>query len=349
MRDVALVVPSIRGASFERFMREWGAVGLFEHVDTILMEDNPAQTFEIPWDGNDFVHLSWLDIDEHPWQWIIPRRSDTVRSYAYWYAWDKGYKYIMTLDDDCYPSPQYEDLVGSHLQMLNGRNRWYNTLNNVIPRGMPYYNHGTRQVHVNHGIWQGVLDYDAPHQLVQPLPEIYDHSNRIVPHGAYFPMCGMNVMWRADATVLMYHLLMGSMASKRENFGQDAGYCKPSSPAFPIKPIDRLPFDRFGDIWCGIIMKKVSDHLGWTVSTGTPYIHHDRASNPFTNLRKEANGIEANEWFWEKIDAVSLRGYRGATDCYAAVGEVVRKFGDEHALYWDKLGTAMVTWAELFV
>lgn len=349
MSNIALVVPSIREDSFKRFIDEWKPLGLFEQVDLILMEDNPTPTFPTPETGGNVVHFSWLDIDNKPWGHIIPRRSDTVRSYAYWWAWRQGYEFIMTLDDDCYPSKDYSDLVGSHMSMLNDRTKWYNTLNNVIPRGMPYYNRGSRPVYINHGLWQGVLDYDAPHQLVDPMPEIFDHSNRIVPSGAYFPMCGMNVMWRAEATVLMYHLLMGQTVGDK-----DAGGCPRECDDFDVaSSLTKLSFDRFGDIWCGIIMKKIADHLGWAVSTGTPYIHHDRASSPFTNLRKEANGIEVNEWFWQKIDAISLYNCGGARQmdpvrCYADIAYSVKRFGGEHSEYWVKLGNAMLKWAQLF-
>lgn len=339
--DTALVVPSIRKESFERFIKEWKPTGLLDRVNLILMEDNPKRTF----DSDDVhQHLCWEDIDTHSWSHIIPRRSDTVRSYAYWEAYRQGYEYLMTLDDDCYPNQDYQtpDLV--HKQMLNDRTKWFSTLNNVRPRGIPYYNLGKRQVHVNHGIWTGVLDYDAPQQLVNPIPEVYTHDNRIVPVGAYHPFCGMNVMWRREAVVLSYHLLMGQAIGE-----EDAGGCPPNCGDFDVlSSLQKLPFDRFGDIWCGIIQKKVCDHLGWSVSTGTPYIHHDRASNPFTNLRKEANGIEVNEWFWQKIDDINLPLGASAADCYAQIGLHVRAFGGEHDSYWRMLGDAMVKWAELF-
>lgn len=344
MKDVALVVPSIRRESFERFIGEWLPTGMFDRVDLILMEDNPTRTFDIPSEllnqmapgSGGVVHLCWGDIPpamEH----IIPRRSDTVRSFAYWWAWNRGYKFIMTLDDDCYPAKGYTNLVQGHLSMME-RTRWFNTLNDVRPRGIPYKNIGQRPVYVNHGIWQGVLDYDAPQQLVDPAPETYSHDNRIVPAGAYFPMCGMNVMWRREATVLMYHLLMGRRLPMSDVFRSF------NAPA----DLEQLPFDRFGDIWCGILMKKVADHLGWAVSTGTPYIHHDRASNPFTNLRKEANGIEVNEWFWERIDAVELFG-NDPISVYMQLGDAIGQLGGEHEAYWRMLGEAMVAWATFFI
>lgn len=339
MNDTALVVPSIRKESFERFVKEWSETGIFDRVDLILMEDNPEPTFEVDVPGN-FVHLSWMNIDGHNWSHIIPRRSDTVRSFAYWWVWnqgpvdeyrERGYDYLMTLDDDCYPAKGYEELDLIHKSMMT-RTQWFNTLNQVRPRGTPYYNLGERKVHVNHGLWMGVLDYDAPQQLANPIPEVYTHDNRIVPHGAYHSFCGMNAMWRREAIPLSYHMLMGKTMDVIQN----------QSVLVP------LPFDRFGDIWCGIVQKKVCDHLGWVVSSGTPYIHHDRASNPFTNLRKEANGIEVNEWFWQKIDAISLDGRKTASGCYHAIGEQISTWDGEHKKYWEQLGRAMMTWSGLF-
>jgi hypothetical protein len=326
MADTALVVPSIREDSLKRFIREWEPTGLFDRVDLIIMEDNSQKSFETPAAAK--LHLCWEDIDNHDWGWIIPRRSDTVRSYAYWRAWSDGYDYLMSFDDDVYPEPGYEPVDEIHKSMLT-RTKWFNTLNSVRPRGTPYYNLGQRQVHVNHGLWTGVLDYDAPQQLVNPIPETFTHDNRIVPHGAFFSFCGMNVIFRREAMVLSYHLMMGQMMT-------DSGQ------------LERLFADRMGDIWCGIIMKKVCDHLRWAVSSGTPYIHHDRASNPFTNLRKEAPGIEVNEWFWQRIDEIRLTA-KTAVGCYKQIANGVRGFGGEHAAYWDRLAEAMDVWASLFI
>lgn len=341
MKDTALVVPSIRRESFSRFVAEWRPTGLFDRVDCVLIEDNPTRTFPTPPEVKH--HFCWEDIDQHEWSWIIPRRSDTVRSYGYWWAWTNGYSFLQTADDDCYPSKGYEQLDLLHKEMLT-RTKWFNTLNSVRPRGVPYRNLGSRPVHVNHGIWQGVLDYDAPQQLVDPVPETYTHDNRIVPHGAYHPFCGMNAMWRREAIPLSYHLLMGQAVDGVDGKGRwpdSKGY----EPALALK---KLPFDRFGDIWCGIIQKRICDHLRWVVSTGTPYIHHDRASDPFKNLRKEANGIEVNEIFWEVIDGVHFRQTHDVTDCYRVVAEAVGIIGGEHAEYWRALSRAMNVWAGLF-
>ena len=352
MERTCLIVPSIREESLRRFIREWRPTGLFERTDFVLVEDNPEPTFPLadifeeeaflsrggdegetrpPWNfrKEGIHHFSWRDIEGQLGNrsWIVPRRSDTVRSFGYWWAWKQGYDLLCTLDDDCYPEKGYERWDEIHRSLLT-RTKWFNTLNNVRPRGTPYKNLGRRPVYVNHGLWTNVLDYDAPQQLVDPIPEEFSNDNRIVPHGSYFSLCGMNVMWRREATVLMYHMLMGH--------------------AFQDGKLIKLPCDRFGDIHCGIVMKKICDHLGWAVSSGIPYIHHDRASDPFVNLRKEANWIQVNEWFWEKIDRIPLKGFETPEDCYAEIGRVISTWDGEWQDYWQMLGWAMQLWTDLF-
>lgn len=364
--EICLVVPTIRRNSILRFLSEWNSIDLFHSVDLMLMEDNPEKTFQPnALDQNtdpqeQFLfslvkyHYCWKDIEADLGEdsWIIPRRSDTVRSFAYWKAWKLGYKYILTLDDDCYPPRKDEDglqydsaasFVETHRKYLTRRSRWFNTLNSVKPRGIPFYNVGTNETTiVNHGLWTNVLDYDAPTQLVAPTKEEFSFDNSVVPSGWYFPMCGMNVMWKAEATVLMYHLLMGQMKSLAEG---------PVDPAIGF-PMERLPFDRFGDIWCGILMKKVADLAGLSVSTGMPYIRHDRASNAFTNLKKEANGLEVNEKFWEYVDKFKINDAKEQDlfNIYWMLGTHIQKYSEfpEYREYFVKLGTAMMIWADLF-
>jgi reversibly glycosylated polypeptide / UDP-arabinopyranose mutase len=350
--DTVLVIPSIRADSWNRFVKEWTPKGLFDEVDVYLVEDNPVYTFASHRYGKGALnHFCWLDIEKmfQDRSWIIPRRSDTVRSFGYYLAWYRGYEYIWTLDDDCYPykysAGAFSD-IKTHKEALQGKaqSKWFNTLRDVKPRGIPYYNQGKVASYVNHGLWEGVLDFDAPTQLVDPRPEDEVIETRIVPTGQYFPMCGMNVMWRREATVLMYHLLMGQIEQKKSMKDEET-------------KLQKLLFDRFGDIWCGIFMKKIADILSMPVTSGIPYIHHDRASNPFANLKKEAYGLEVNEKLWEYVDKftpfISL-GDKSASLSpwvqYAALGEHIRKYNEfpEHEQYFKDLGTAMITWAHLF-
>jgi hypothetical protein len=344
--SVTLVVPTVREDCLTEFIARWKALGLFERVHLLIVEDNPDRTFQTP-DDIDCTHICWMDIERALGDdaWIIPRRSDTVRSYGYLWAWQRRSDFVLTLDDDCYPCTEGEryvyrgpEFVDQHLKWLCDRPRWYSTLTSVKPRGMPYYNVGRHErVMLNHGLWTHVLDYDAPSQLANPAIEVHAKDNRIVPMHSYFPMCGMNVMWRNEITVLMYHVLMGH--------GRGAPFCK-DRPDQLVK----LPFDRFGDIWCGILVKKILDTKGAYISTGLPYIRHERASNPFTNLKKEANALEVNEYFWEHVDAAALSPSRSFAELYADLGKHVARWDrfPEHASYFALLGRAMETWTAFF-
>lgn len=128
--------------------------------------------------------------------------------------------------------------------------------------------------------------------------------------------CGMNICFKREITPLMYFALMGE------------GY----------------PYKRFEDIWCGVISKKVCDHLGLLISVGRPFVFHSRASDPFVNLAKEAPGVGANETFWEKVDNIELSG-KTPCDCMLEIGEGLKQDDDD---YVQKLGEAIIVWAQLF-
>lgn len=342
---VSVVVPTIREDSINKFLEEWEDEffrnGEFS-VHLIIVEDNSKKQFRIK--KNEFIsHYVWQNIEEDLAQdsWIIPRRSDCIRSYGYWKAWLRKPDMIVTLDDDCYPLVHYyperqgaisqQGFLKTHWERIaNGVTStydfWVNTIKHGRPRGLPYLKR-TKEVHtsnvvLNHGLWYNIPDFDARTQL--GLPKVEGLTNfeidQIIPENSYYPMCGMNLAWKPTATPALYFLLMGQNKS-----GESWG------------------FDRFGDIWAGIIFKKIADHLGYFIASGYPIIWHAKASNVFTNLRKEASGIEANETFWESIDIIKLKG-KDFEECYL---EIASRLSIKGA-YWDTLRKAMKIWVNLF-
>lgn len=134
-------------------------------------------------------------------------------------------------------------------------------------------------------------------------------------------MCSMNLAWKRECTPMMYFLLMGE-----DPQGQ------------------KYMYDRFGDIWGGLFSKKIADHLGFSVVSGSPYIYHNRASNAFDNLIKEANGIKTNEILWRDLDQMKLTSQTVA-EAYAELADQLPVYSP----YWEKLKLAMKTWSGLFV
>ena len=130
-------------------------------------------------------------------------------------------------------------------------------------------------------------------------------------------MCGMNLAFKPEVAPAMYFA--------------------PSGPD--------QPYDRFDDIWMGIIAKRVFDHLRLYCYTGYPQVVHDRASDPFKNLIKEAPGIEANEGFWAYIDAIDLT-HSDLTQCVRDIARYMSDHPYRDEAYFVRYGSALLTWTE---
>jgi reversibly glycosylated polypeptide/UDP-arabinopyranose mutase len=137
-----------------------------------------------------------------------------------------------------------------------------------------------------------------------------------VPSGTLFPMCGMNLSFRPEAIPLVYYLPMGQ--------GQ--------------------PYHRFADIWCGWILKKVCDHLRWSVRSGAPFVFHSRASNAARNAELESHGLPMNDRLWRLVHETELEGDEVRSCLEFLYRRITRDLGGE---YWDRCARAARTWCDL--
>ena len=312
----AVVVPTVRRESIARFLDAWR--GAFDLHHLIVVEDNPERSFDIH--GTGLIHCSWKEIDQEfgSDSWIFPRRTDCIRSYGYYKAYQLAPDMIVTLDDDCYPStPTFLEAHYERLISPARSSSWVSTCKGLLPRGFPYENTSREsRCVISHGLWTRSPDYDAVTQLVgSRLDSGFEPINQVIQRGAYFPMCGMNLAWRPEITPALYFLLMGK----------------------------DWPFDRFGDIWCGVLVKRICDHLGYAITSGEPLVEHQRASNIWVNLKKEIPAYETNETFWQAVDSVQLTA--------TSVGGAYRQLSENLPLrgeYWDCLRRSMKIWCDLF-
>jgi reversibly glycosylated polypeptide / UDP-arabinopyranose mutase len=323
--NLAVVIPSIREECMARWIQEWQEL---KGTRIILVEDNPAATFTT---NMGIEHYSWHDIDQELGSdsWIIPRRADAICSFGFLKAIQGGADVIWNLNDDCYPEVGRRGTYLSRMESIFESDRymddsWHNTIDGMDPRGYPYsVREKTREVMFHHGLWSNIPDLDGETQLANPkfrLPSC--HSLEVIPTGKFFPMCNMNMIFRAELTPVMYQLLMG----------QD-------------RQGNRWGFDRFADIWSGLFMKKVADRLGYAVTSGLPSIHHSRASDPHRNLELEAPGRVAHEEFWVFMRDLGLTRDTPA-DCYLEMAEAVERCTIEtpRPYYWRSLAAAMRIW-----
>jgi len=307
-----LVIPSVREDSLRAFIKAWD-LSSWHHI--IVIEDNPEQTFSLDINCD---HYSWREIQKDLGKdaWIISKKDSAIRAYGFLKAYQKGADYIFTLDDDT--APTSHNHVEMHVKNMEATSRWTESVPCKRTRGLPYKNRGILpNVMMSVGFWTGVPDLDSINSLIAPESNFQPlEYSRILSSGQYVPICGMNLAFKRELTPACYFPIMG----------------------------DESPYHRFDDIWFGILVKKICDHLGWHISCGTPFVEHKKHSNPFTNLEKEAPGIAFNEIFWEYIDAINLKG-KNPRSC---MKEIAKKLSKLDNIYMAHLGEAISVWEGLF-
>ena len=154
---------------------------------------------------------------------------------------------------------------------------WLSSSPDAYTRGFPYAVRNEAPVMVSHGVWYGNADWDAQTQIMNGNAPLSTFYRGPIPKGALFPFCGMNVMIKRDVLPLFYFAPMG-----------------------PRVVFDGQIWDRFGDIWLGITLKRALDRRSWAMVSGEAAIEHTRASDASVNFTKEATGIMWNERFWEE-------------------------------------------------
>lgn len=194
-------------------------------------------------------------------------------------AIDGGADIVIVLDDDCYPEygQTINSLIEGHVAALEPQ--WVEMFESVTDppsRGTPYFNRTIQMpVAASMGFWSGVGDYDAPGQLVHgAMKPMVFHRKTI--WGRYFPLCGMNLAFRATE--------------------------------WPWCQFINTP--RFDDIWQGFIWQKKAFADGKCFNLSGPIVRHARQSNVWANLKDEAVNLERNESIWQEIHYTPLTTYQ---------------------------------------
>lgn len=260
-KRIAIIVPTIREDRIEAFKKAWADQIALHDAELVVVHDGDVQCVE--WKDKKFTPQ---EIMGKKYLYLISKKTDACRNLGF--AFVEKYMFTdvyISLDDDVLPEG---DTIGRHLEALdtNACISWVSTLAGIPVRGMPYGVREEAKVMLSHGVWSGVPDLDAPSQLVKGVPSDFKPTRGPIPKGVYFPLCAMNFAFHRDALPFAYQA-----------------------------PMNTHGLDRFADIWCGIYLKREFDKRGWAVYTGHASVIHDRASNVFKNLQKEAKGLELNE------------------------------------------------------
>lgn len=312
---VAIVVPTVRSSAIKAFLSVWEKE--FKNTTIIVIEDNPKKTLDIA--GENILHFCGEDIEKDLGKdsWIIPRKTSAICSYGFYKAYELGFDVTIKLDDDVLL--RSEKFVESHIKNLFAFRSltWANVFrgNKIYPRGFPYRER-TYSTVLNYGLADNILDMDAATQIIRAEPKLENIESVAIGKGTYLPLCGMNVAFLTEITPAYYFTLQG--------------------PFWGL--------DRFDDIWAGIFLKKITDHLNQVIAVGEPVVTHSRLSNPLVNLEKEAGGLDINECLWQEVDRIKLTktNYK---DCYL---ELANKLEIPVFGYGEQIKKAMTIWANLF-
>lgn len=264
---IAVIVPTIREEKLKDFIKEWTPLFLKHKVNLYVVRDGQYPMLRVfKYAKKDEAYSSqMLSVKDVMGKYsnLIYNFNDGVRNLGFAQAYKDGADIFISLDDDTLPGG---DTIQDHLDILNTRQpiSYMNSTDDVYMRGFPYWAREEAPVMFSHGVWNGVYDFDASTQLVLGTPQPR-HRKMPVPKGILMPVCVMNVAFKRKVLPYYYQAPM---------FGD---------------------MNRFADIFSGWEVKKSIDENNWAMVTGYAKVNHNRASNPFVNLIKEAKGISLNE------------------------------------------------------
>lgn len=334
MKNVCVVIPTNRPEQFELWLKSWENYLVRNGVSMIVLWDGENKAdlgYPFP---SSFDVYDWADINKDLGKdaWIIPRHSDTIRSYGFLKAWEQGYD-VWTMDDDVRLPQGADPLLSYELEEEREKDitpyfsvgDMTNTSEEM--RGYPYSLRHVNKTAVQYGGWSIVPDFDALKQIehIGQKFVFFPHVNTVPKYQAVTG-CIMNAFIPHRWIPAMYQLLMGH---------------------------EEYEVDRNGDIWSGLFMKKIADHLNEAVViNGMAQVDHIRASNPWESLKREASGYETNELLWEHLLERQPTRTNSADTPLKAYRELAKDlsffpFKKINHLYPSQLREAMLTWCDI--
>jgi len=288
---------------------------------------------------------------------LVPYDSDNRRNVGFLMALESGAELLISMDDDNFPDPAH-DFVGCHaaagkvmdVEHVESSSAWFNICDllsiepasPVFPRGFPYrvrrsgrpaYRSEVRRarIGVNLGLWTGDPDVDAISRNYAAFRAISWTGKQVaLGPGTWSPINTQNTGLIRELVPAYYYVLMGER-------------------------INGLVIDRFGDILSGYFVKKVCDHLGYSVLVGAPICNHERATHDlFRDLYHELAGIALLEEFTLWLESVRLQG-DGALEAYRSLAEQMDSgvdrfqsslWSSESRSYFHRIAHAMRMWSD---
>lgn len=331
--EVDIVIGALH-SDLMTFMNEWRPV--FSQFHLIIVKDpDLSGEIQIPEGFNVDVYTR-SDIDR-----VVGSSTSILFSgYSCRYF---GYlmsrkKYVISIDDDCIPAKDNEgslvDIVAQHITNLvtPATPFFFNTLYDPYRKGADFvrgYPFSLREgvtCALSCGLWLNLADYDAPTQALKPelRNSRYVDAVLTVPVRAMLPLSGINI------------------AFDRELVGPAL------IPALKLAGEGKFRWETMEDIWSGMCVKVISDHMGLGVKSGLPYVWRNERGNAIESLKKEWEGVKLMEEVVPFFQAVRLpRSAVTAEDCVVELAKIVKEQLGQYPMF-VRAAEAMVEWVKVW-
>ncbi|XP_071921668.1 probable UDP-arabinopyranose mutase 5 isoform X2 [Coffea arabica] len=318
------------------FMEDWRAV--FSRFHLIIVQDPDLKgDLKIP-GGFSFDVYTKSDIES-----VVGSSSSSVVFSGYSCRYF-GYlvshkKYIISIDDDCTPAKDDKgeliDAVAQHITnlMTPATPFFFNTLYDPFRkgtdfvRGYPFSLRSGVQCGLSCGLWLNLADYDAPTQALKPGQRNSRFVDAVltVPARAMLPVSGINI-------------------------GFDRELVGPAMvPAFRLAKEGKFRWETVEDIWSGMCVKVICDHLGYGVKSGLPYVWRNERGNAVESLKKEWEGVKLMEEVVPFFQSMRLsQGAVTAEDCVIEMAAAVKERLEPLDPVFARASEAMVEWVKLW-
>ncbi|XVF56487.1 hypothetical protein PTKIN_Ptkin06aG0125100 [Pterospermum kingtungense] len=332
--EIDIVIGALH-ADLTSFMNEWRPI--FSPFHLIIIKDpDLKEELKIP-EGFNLDVYKKPDID----QVVGSSTSVLFSGYSCRYF---GYlvskkKYIISVDDDCVPARDNKgflvDAIAQHITNLTtpATPFFFNTLYDPFAegadfvRGYPFSFRSGVKCALSCGLWLNLADHDAPTQALKPEQRNSQYVDAVitVPARALLPLSGINIAF--DREVVGPALL----------------------PALRLAGEGQFRWETMEDIWSGMCVKVVCDHLGLGVKSGLPYVWRNDRGDAIASLKKEWEGVKLMEEVVPFFQSVRLsREATTAEDCIVEMANAVKEQLGTKDPVFDRAAKAMLDWVNLW-
>lgn len=248
-------------------------------------------------------------------------------------------RYVISIDDDCIPAKnnngELTDIVSQHIANLKtpATPYFFNTLYDPyregadFVRGYPFSLRSGVPCAMSCGLWLNLADFDAPTQALKPAQRNTRYVDAVmtVPIRSLMPVSGINLGFDRD--------LVGAAMV----------------PALRLGGEGKFRWETMGDVWSGLCVKAVCDHLGMGMKTGLPYVWRNERGDPVQSLKKEWEGVKMMEEVVPFFQSLRLTPETVTVeDCVAEIASAVKERLGRVDPMFVRAGNAMMEWIKVW-